>query len=212
VSCATAASAKVLVSTYASPAHAAALGAHDFLVKAGCAMAPAMTEAGPFRPTYRPDWSSSALLRTESLEIRAAAEPTPTAVVNNFGTMGTASRTGYPHLHRSHRISVMVLYSASDRTLNYSTICTVRFRWRPSAGRIVEQHRLVFLFGARNTLVRSPVLRATRTDGRPAEKASADPCRTDSDVRRCSPAAGIRFAESNVALPRSQPVGKTCRG
>ena len=63
-------------------------------------MAPAVIEPGPFRMAYRSDWSSSALLRTESLEIRAAAESKPTAAAAcNLGTMGTPSRTGHPQFH-----------------------------------------------------------------------------------------------------------------
>jgi hypothetical protein len=88
---------KVLVSTHASLTHAAALGAHDFLVKAGGSMAPAIIEPGPLRSAYRSDWSSKALLRSESSAFRTAAERTPTAVARNLGTTGFPSRTGYPH-------------------------------------------------------------------------------------------------------------------
>jgi hypothetical protein len=99
-----AASAKVLVSTHASLAHAAALDAHDLLVKAGASMAPAMIEPGPLSSAYRSHWS--ALLRTVSPAFRTAAEPTSTAVATYLGTTGFPSRTGYPQFYRSHRIAV----------------------------------------------------------------------------------------------------------
>ena len=97
--------AKVLVIRHASLVHAAALGAHDFLVKADGSIEAAIIESrAPLRSAYRSDSSSKALFRTESSAFRTAAEPTPTAVARNLGTTGFASRTGHPQFHRSHRI------------------------------------------------------------------------------------------------------------
>jgi hypothetical protein len=86
-------------------------GAHDLTVKAGDPMAPDAIEHGPFRTAQRPDWSSSALPRAESLHTPTADESTPTAVTRNLETMGIPEAP--------HATPVSVLSSERDnRTLN----------------------------------------------------------------------------------------------